>query len=155
MLCTAFNCKYISFVRDGLNLGKNGYTVNVSVIISAIDPNKCVFFCWIGACGKGTGCQRITTRSVSGHEKPRRTWTRSSVDALTGCPLGTGMRREDVDCGTMWVSPHPLLASHRHYCDGTTLCHDLNSCVQDDWMCTWLHIPMTMTLWIFMDGTIT
>ena len=22
-------------------------------------------------------------------------------------------------------------------------------------MCTWLHIPMTMTLWIFMDGTIT
>ena len=37
----AFNCKYISFVRDGLNLGKNGYTVNVSAIISAIDPNKC------------------------------------------------------------------------------------------------------------------
>ena len=35
------NCKYISFVRDGLNLGKNGYTVNVSAIISAIDPNKC------------------------------------------------------------------------------------------------------------------
>ena len=64
------------------------------------------------------------------------------------------MRREDADCGAMWVSPHPLLASHRHYCDGTTLCHDLNSCVQDDWMCTWLHIPMIMTLWIFMDGTI-
>ena len=37
----AFNCKYISFVRGGLNLGKNGYTVNVSAIISAIDPNKC------------------------------------------------------------------------------------------------------------------
>ena len=26
----AFNCKYISFVRDGLNLGKYGYSVNVS-----------------------------------------------------------------------------------------------------------------------------
>ena len=37
----AFNCKYISFVRDGLNLGKNGYTVNVRAIISAVDPNKC------------------------------------------------------------------------------------------------------------------
>ena len=37
----AFDCKYISFVRDGLNLGKYGYTVNVSAIISAIDPNKC------------------------------------------------------------------------------------------------------------------
>ena len=37
----AFNCKYISFVRDGLNLGKNGYTVNVSAIIAATDPNKC------------------------------------------------------------------------------------------------------------------
>ena len=37
----AFNCKYISFVRDGLNLGKYGYAVNVSAIISAVDPNKC------------------------------------------------------------------------------------------------------------------
>ena len=37
----AFNCKYISFVRDGLNLGKYGYSVNVSAIIAAIDPNKC------------------------------------------------------------------------------------------------------------------
>ena len=37
----AFNCKYISFVRDGLNLGKYGYAVNVSAIIAAIDPNKC------------------------------------------------------------------------------------------------------------------
>ena len=36
----AFNCKYISFVRDGLNLGKYGYSVNVSAIIAAIDPNK-------------------------------------------------------------------------------------------------------------------
>ena len=77
----AFNCKYISFVRDGLNLGKNGYTVNVSAIIAAIDPNKCdtpLLDC--------TGYQRIITRSVSGREKPRRTWTRSSVDALTDCP---------------------------------------------------------------------
>ena len=32
----AFNCKYISFVRDGLNLGKHGYTVNVSAIISTV-----------------------------------------------------------------------------------------------------------------------
>ena len=42
----AFNCKYISFVRDGLNLGKYGYSVNVSAIIAAIDPEdhnkKCV-----------------------------------------------------------------------------------------------------------------
>ena len=37
----AFNCKYISFVRDGLNLGKYGYAVNVNAIISAVDPNKC------------------------------------------------------------------------------------------------------------------
>ena len=37
----AFNCKYISFVRDGLNLGKYGYSVNVSAIIAATDPNKC------------------------------------------------------------------------------------------------------------------
>ena len=65
------------------------------------------------------------------------------------------MRSEDADYGTMWVSPHPLLASHRHHRDGMTLCHDMNSCVQDDWICTWLHIPMTMTLWIFVDGTIT
>ena len=102
----AFNCKYISFVRDGLNLGKYGCTVNVSAIISAIDPNKCdaplLDWC-LRAFGKDTGYQRITTRSVSEHEKPRRTWTRSSVDALTDCPLETGMRSEDADCGTMWV----------------------------------------------------
>ena len=99
---------------------------------------------------RGLG-RRLLCRS--GHEKPRRTWTRSSVDVPIGCPLGTGMLREDDDCGTMWVSPHLLLASHRHYCGGTTLCHDLYSCVQDDWMCTWLHIPMTTTLWIFMALT--
>ena len=37
----AFNCKYISFVREGLNLGRHGYSVNVSAIIAATDPNKC------------------------------------------------------------------------------------------------------------------
>ena len=37
----AFNCKYISFVREGLNLGRYGYSVNVSAIIAATDPNKC------------------------------------------------------------------------------------------------------------------
>ena len=29
------------WIGKSLNLGKNGYTVNVSAIISAIDPNKC------------------------------------------------------------------------------------------------------------------
>ena len=37
----AFNCKYISFVREGLNLARHGYSVNVSAIIAATDPNKC------------------------------------------------------------------------------------------------------------------
>ena len=37
----AFNCKYISFVREGLNLGRYGYSVNVSAIIAATDWNKC------------------------------------------------------------------------------------------------------------------
>ena len=82
----AFNCKYISFVRDGLNLGKNGYTVSVSAIIAAIDPNKCDAPLLDWCLGKGTGYQRIITRSVSGREKPRRTWTRSSVDAVADCP---------------------------------------------------------------------
>ena len=36
----AFNCKYISFVREGLNLGRHGNSVNASVIIAATDPNK-------------------------------------------------------------------------------------------------------------------
>ena len=37
----AFNCKYISFIREGLNLGRYGYSVNVSAIIAATDSNKC------------------------------------------------------------------------------------------------------------------
>ena len=37
----AFNCQYISFVREGLNLGRYGYSVKVSAIIAATDPNKC------------------------------------------------------------------------------------------------------------------
>ena len=37
----AFNCKYISFARAGLNLGGHGYVVNVSAIIAATDPGKC------------------------------------------------------------------------------------------------------------------
>ena len=37
----AFNCKYISFARTGLNLGRHGYVVNVSAIIAATDPGKC------------------------------------------------------------------------------------------------------------------
>ena len=37
----AFNCKYISFARTGLNLGKHGYVVDVSAIIAATDPGKC------------------------------------------------------------------------------------------------------------------
>ena len=37
----AFNCKYISFVREGLNLGRYGHSVNVSAIIAATDWNKC------------------------------------------------------------------------------------------------------------------
>ena len=37
----AFNCKYISFARAGLNLGKHGYVVNVSAIVAATDPGKC------------------------------------------------------------------------------------------------------------------
>ena len=61
----------------------------------------------------------IIFRYILGHETPRRTWTRSSVDVPIGCPLGTGMLREDADCGTMWVSPHLLLASHRHCFGGT------------------------------------
>ena len=35
----------------------------------------------------------------------------------------------------VWASPHLLLASHQCHCDGTTLHHDLISCVQDEWMC--------------------
>ena len=65
------------------------------------------------------------------------------------------MRDAGVDCGTMWASPHLLLASHQRHCDGTTLHHDMISCVQDEWMCIHLHIPTTMTFRIFMDGTIT
>ena len=65
------------------------------------------------------------------------------------------MRDADVDCGAMWASPHLLLASHRRHCDGTTLHHDMISCVQDEWMCIHLHIPTAMTFRIFMDGTIT
>ena len=34
-------CKYISFERTGLNLGKHGYVVDVSAIIAATDPGKC------------------------------------------------------------------------------------------------------------------
>ena len=37
----AFNRKYISFTRAGLNLGRYGYSVNMSAIIAATDPNKC------------------------------------------------------------------------------------------------------------------
>ena len=37
----AFNCKYISFARTGLNLGRHGYVVNVSAIIANTDPGKC------------------------------------------------------------------------------------------------------------------
>ena len=37
----AFNCKYISFERTGLNLGRHGYVVDVSAIIAATDPGKC------------------------------------------------------------------------------------------------------------------
>ena len=37
----AFNCKYISFVREGLNLGRYGHSVNVSASIAATDWNKC------------------------------------------------------------------------------------------------------------------
>ena len=37
------------------------------------------------------------------------------------------MRDADVDCGTMWASPHLLLASHQRHCDGTTLHHDMIS----------------------------
>ena len=37
----AFNCKYISFARTGLNLGKHGCEVDVSAIIAATDPGKC------------------------------------------------------------------------------------------------------------------
>ena len=55
----------------------------------------------------------------------------------------------------MWASPHLLLASHQCHCDGTTLHHDMISCVQDEWMCIHLHIPTAMTFRIFMDGTIT
>ena len=36
-----FNCKYISFARTGLNLGRRGYVVDVSAIIAATDPGKC------------------------------------------------------------------------------------------------------------------
>ena len=61
------------------------------------------------------------------------------------------MRSEDADCGTMWVSPHLLLASHQHHCDGTTLHYDMISYIQVEW----LHIPTTMTFRIFVDGTIT
>ena len=68
--------------------------------------------CWIGASEWGIGYQKIITRSVSGREKPKRIWTKSSVDVPADCPLETGMRNADVDCGTMWASPHPLLASH-------------------------------------------
>ena len=37
----AFNCKYISFARTGLNLGRHGCVVDVSAIIAATDPGKC------------------------------------------------------------------------------------------------------------------
>ena len=58
----AFNCKYISFVRDGLNLGKYGYSVNVSAIIAATDPNKCDTH---GALDTRRSSQEVCRRRVS------------------------------------------------------------------------------------------
>ena len=64
----------------------------MSAIIAATDPNKCdtPLLDWRIR-------MDIGYRSVSGHEKPKRIWTKSSVDVPTDCPLGTGMRNTDVD----------------------------------------------------------
>ena len=143
-------------MRDGLNLGKYGYSVNVSAIIAAIDPNKCdtPLLDWCLRKGHWTPedhnkkCVRAREAQKNLDEEFRRRTRRLSIKK-------TGMRDADVVCGTMWVSPHPLLASHQHHCDGTTLHHDMISCVQDEWICIRLHIPTTMTFRIFMDGTTT
>ena len=79
LLVTRIACArwVISFVREGLNLGRHGYSVNVSAIIAATDPNKCdtPLLDWCLRMGHW-----IIARSVSGREKPKRIWTKSSVD---------------------------------------------------------------------------
>ena len=89
----AFNCKYISFVREGLNLGRHGYSVNVSAIIAATDPNKCdtpLLDC----------CLRMGHWIPEDHHKKcvRAREAQKNLNVPTDCPLGTGMRNADVDC---------------------------------------------------------
>ena len=108
----AFNCKCISFVRGSLNLGKYGYPVNVSAIIAATDPNKCDTPLLDWCLRRGIGYQKIITRSVSGREKPKRIWTKSSVDVPTDCPLETGLRNTDVDYYCLYGAVRPPTAIH-------------------------------------------
>ena len=163
----AFNCKFFSFVREGLNLGRYGYSVNVGAIIAATDPNKCdtPLLDMVppnGALDTRRSSQEVCPGARSPKEFGRRVpstyqtvhWGQVCVMQMwiilllmwCGAPTNSNTYiHSDVDCGTMWASPHLLLASHQCHCDGTTLHHGMISCVQDEWMCIHLHIPTTMT----------
>ena len=112
----AFNCKYISFARTGLNLGRHGYVVNVSAIIAATDRASATDPCLIGASGKDIGLQKSITRSMSEHEKPNTIWTRNSVDASPSWPLLADLCDAEVDqrCiyGMVRAGPHPSPATY-------------------------------------------
>ena len=82
----AFNCKYISFARTGLNLGRHGYVVNVSAIIAPQTRANVTDLCSIGASGRDIGLRTSATRSMPEHETPNTTWTRNSVDVSQRWP---------------------------------------------------------------------
>ena len=94
----AFNCKYLSFARTGLNI-----------------PGKCDGRCFTGASRKDIGLRTSATRSMSEPGTPNTTWTKNSVVVSPGWPLWTDLCDVEVDhrCfyGMVRASPHPWQAT--------------------------------------------
>ena len=115
----AFNCKYISFTRAGLNLGRHSCSVNASAIIAATDPNKC--------------------------DAPLLDWCllrRASQEVRPGTRSPTFGRRvpsthqQDVHCGPTYVMQMWIVIAYAVWCGPH---RSMSSCTQNSLRCRLQH----------------
>ena len=87
----AFNCKYISFARTGLNLGKHGYGVDMSAIFAATDPGKCDGPLLHWCVRKGHWLADEHYKKYIRARTPNTTWTKNSVVVSLDWPSWTDL----------------------------------------------------------------